>query len=367
MKKNFLEYDILHVLWFNDTKFYDSLVKMFSESIIPNINMSIIFVTPYKNVYEQLKEYDCVYFVSEKEILRLLGKSKLIFLHPNSMSKLRTIFLPKRIANRIVWRTWGHDIRIMRSKNPIKIVVYKLYKRKINQFLAIGVDCEFDVVNVCKVFGNKIRTIQLNYYGTNEQYDSLKRVALEKNDESNVVRVMIGHNGGPADNHLILINRLKKFKNQNVVFSFPLSYGNKDYIKQVKTKALEAFGTEKVEFLEDFMPYEEFARYIKNVDVALLDQEYSNALGNLEMLIYFSKKIFVNRKGDFAKVFNSKKLKVNYCDEIDKMDYDSFIRYNGDEADYYCCIENLPLTKKDAALIQWQNVLKDLTKGFMHE
>lgn len=62
------------------------------------------------------------------------------------------------------------------------------------------------------------------------------------------------------------------------------------------------------------------------------------------------------------------KLKVNCCDDIEKIEYDSFIRYKGDEAHYYCCcIENLPLTKKDAALMQWQNVLKDITRGFMHE
>lgn len=360
MKKGYEEYDILHVLWFDDLKFFPSFVKMFEESIIPNSGLNILFITPYYNVYENLKKYNHVKLVNEKDIVNFFAKSKLIFLHPNCLSKLKTILLPKKIAKKIVWRTWGHDIRIMNTNNPIKAIGYKLYKRKIRQFLAIGVDCEFDIVNVRKVFGDDISTIQLNYYGTNEQYYSLKKISKEKLKNECGTRVMIGHNGGVADNHLALIKKLQKFKNQNIIFSFPLSYGDKDYIEYIKEEALKILGKDKVEFVENFMPYEEFARYIKSVDIALLDQEYSNALGNLEMLIYFSKKIFVNRNGDFAKVFNNKNLKVNYCDEIDNMDYDDFIKYNGDESGYFKCIENLPLTKKDAALIQWRDIINKL-------
>lgn len=345
--------DILQVLWYDDLKFYPDFVNMFQNKIIPHSKLNIKFVTPYKDVYQALKEYPCVTFCAETEILELFKQSRWIFLHPLSLGKIRTILIKKSIANRIIWRTWGHDIRLLKHNDLLHRVIFNVYVKKVRQFHAIGVDNPIDCENVEKVFGSGIDTVQLNYSGLNDQYYQLKEIDKEPKCERKTFKVMIGHNGGDGDNHFELIDLMEKYKNENVCFSFPLSYGNKDRIKEIKKYAISHLGEDKCEFIEDFMPFSDYARYIKNVDVALMDQEYSNALGNITLLIYFKRKLYINENGDFARSFKKRNLVINYTSEIRKQTFSQFVHQDSFDDGYLEYIKHYPLTEIDAALNGW--------------
>lgn len=354
------EIDILQVLWYDDIKFYPDFVDMFDNRIIPNTNLKILFVTPYQRVFDELKQYKNVKLCTERQILRLFKKSRWIFLHPLSLSKLKTILLDKKVASKIIWRTWGHDIRLLNKHDIFHELLFSAYVNKIKQFRAIGVANEIDCENVEKVFGSTVETVTLNYFGTNQKYYSLKKIENEPVENKNQIRIMIGHNGGIADNHFELINLMQKFKNEDVVFSFPLSYGDKKRIENIKQYAISKLGAGKCEFIETFVPFEEYARYVKNIDVALMDQEYSNALGNISILIYFHKKIYVNDKGDFARSFRKKGIEVNYTGDIKNQTFEQFYTQGNFQEKYNEYISHGALVEIDATLKKWVAFINEL-------
>lgn len=175
-------------------------------------------------------------------------------------------------------------------------------------------------------------------------------------------RIMVGHCGAEADRHLEIFEKLKKYKDENIIISLILSYGNKDYIKKVKSKAVEIFN-DKVEFINNYMEYDDFAKYISTVDVAILDQIYSNALGNLSLLIFFQKKVYINRNGNIAESFCNSGIKANYTDDIYKLSFEEFVineefdkkllKYSSIHS-HICDCEN------------WRNILESLNNDLLN-
>ena len=141
----------LHILWMDDLKFYKNLVEMINKEKIYFNKEEHYFITPFKRVYENLKEYKNVCLVEEKNMLNRYGeKASFIFLHPLSLKKRQVIRIPNKIAKKIIWRTWGHDIRPLDIKNDnifvanIKRILNKMYVNKVHKFKAIGIADDVD-------------------------------------------------------------------------------------------------------------------------------------------------------------------------------------------------------------------------------
>lgn len=354
-----MKINILHVLWYDDVKFYRSLVECFYYKIIPYTTLKIVFITPYQNVYQDLKDFNNVYLVKEQEIIKYFYESDWIFLHPKSIGRLKTIMIPTKIANKIIWRTWGHDIRPLDNKKIANKIINKLYLKKILEFKAIAIDGPVDQENVENCFGKAIPLVQLHYYCDNDKYFTLKRIKENTNRSDNSkIRIMIGHNSAEADNHFELIDALSKFRNNNVIYSFPLSYGDRSRARRVKEYAIKKLGIEKVEFIDEYMTFEQYAEYINSVDVACMDQLFSNALGNLQLLIYFDKKIIIHRNSDFDRTFKEDRIVLQYSDQINNMTFEELICNNEiTSKQLHKYIENSPLTELNFALNEWVNYI----------
>ena len=263
----------LHILWMDDLKFYKNLVEMINKEKIYFNKEEHYFITPFKRVYENLKEYKNVCLVEEKNMLNRYGeKASFIFLHPLSLKKRQVIRIPNKIAKKIIWRTWGHDIRPLDIKNDnifvanIKRILNKMYVNKVHKFKAIGIADDVDRVNVENVFGNDIPTCILGYGYDIMRYPKLEKIANEKIKENTSVRVLVGHNSAKADRHFEIFEYLKKYKKENITVVLPLAYGDAENAEKIKEEALNIFGKNKVEFWEDFVTYEEYARRIHGID-----------------------------------------------------------------------------------------------------
>ena len=356
----------LQVLGFNDTKFYTSFVKTINENDAFD-NSQFLFVTFYKEVYDEIKKYDNVKLINKRSIYYYFIHSKWIFLHPNYMSKVKFCILPNYIAKKIIWRTWGHDIRPLNDKKQEKLVVKGcrniinwLYVKKVRKIRGFGIANDIDIVNIENVFRKSFDYFYIGYGGYKDKGLVLRR--LEKNVKSNELKkdnykVLLGHNAGRAENHILNLKRLSKFKDNNIKIIMPLAYSVEEgYLKEVKRCAIDIFGNNKVEFIEHFMEYADYAKLIASVDIAIMDQEFSNGLGNLSLLMYFGKKIYINRNGNVAQSFNKNGIKCCYTDDISRIEFDDFINYEGDEKAYevylrssslvnpHLCIENLKET-----------------------
>lgn len=246
-----------------------------------------------------------------------------IFVHGFFVSWRRVLKIRSSLVPKIIWRTWGADLKTphyYQAKGLRSLylrLTYRGFVKTVRRFEMIGVANLVDELKLEKMFGSGLHTTKFPYTDTvnsNTLYEAY--VNRPKTDAR--IRVMVGHSGYPDDRHIPLLESLKAFQNENMVISLIMSYGNKEYIEKVRAYVTQQFGEKspQIEWISEKMPYEDYLAYLQTMDIVLFDMVNSAALGNLAPLVYFDKKIYLNREGDMAAAFDAAGLLYGCCDEI---------------------------------------------------
>lgn len=329
------KFKYLHVLFFNDIKFYTSLVKTINskESLQP---FNHVFVTNKENVYKEINQYTNCHLIDDSELLKYMTISRWIIFHAMPLKKWQVCLLPKSICKRIIWRTWGHDIRPWIKTNRcvydfLKLIEFTLFKNKIKNFYAMGVANEVDIVNIEEVYKTRFKYFKMSYSDSANNVE-LVRSIIPKNDSLHNY-VLIGHNCSPVDNHLDILDKLSKFRDDNIHLIIPLSYSDpgNGYKEQIINKAYSIFGMDKVTILDKFVPKDEYVRLLSRIDVAIMDMYYSNGLGNISYILYFRKKLYVRHGSNMDKAFLREGIQPNYTSGILGQSFEEFTKNEFDD------------------------------------
>lgn len=332
----------LHILWHPDLKFNPNLVRMINSEPKYFNAKEHLFLTPHENVYNSLKEYENV-VLAGKETDNLINKfgnyADWIFVHSLNCSKYKVIFTPKKFAKKVIWRTWGHDIRQLnldgcnRIEKMVKNQFWELYIRKVHQFHAFGVGNDIDNVNIHRIFGD-MQSYRLSYFykkGRLEQLQTIRERSKKNYAKQGPVRILVGHSASPFDNHIGAMAVLEKYKNEDILICMILSYGGqKEYVEKVKEYANRKFPN-KVEIVDTFMDYFEFASYLSNIDIAIFNQEYSTALGNLSLLLHYDKMIYFKKNSEFTESFDKNRCEYKTLEDIENISFDDFVNEKMDK------------------------------------
>ena len=106
---------------------------------------------------------------------------------------------------------------------------------------------------------------------------------------------LLGNSGAESNNHLDIMIRLSKMKEQNFEIICPLSYGGpKNYIKKIIEKAEKLFGNRFVPLLDFYNPDQYFG-ILKQIDLAILYHNRQQGGGTLHVLVYLGKPICMKK------------------------------------------------------------------------
>lgn len=353
-----IKYKYLHVMFFDDVKFYIPLVKNINAYQSLNSNEHL-FVTDKKDVYAEIKKFTNVKFVNSVALIMYMFKSEWIIFHSMTLKKWQFLLLPNNISKRIIWRTWGHDIRpYVKTERRIydlaKRIEFDLFRKKLKKIFAFGVANEVDVVNIEEVYGSSFRYIKMPYTDSKANSEILKSIIPKSNGK---ITVLIGHNCSRVDNHLQILEELSKYKDENINLILPLSYSDPGdgYKEQVIQKAYSIFGADKVTILNDFISKPAYIQMIANIDIAIMDMYYSNGLGNISYILFFGKKLYIRKGGNLDKAFLREKINPNYTINIQNQDFGEFIKNDSDEKYKIFCDG---LNNENSFEDRWKDIMK---------
>lgn len=218
-----------------------------------------------------------------------------------------------KYAKKVIWRTWGHDIRPCKKTeskfmNLCLKYIFSLYIKKIKKFAYVGIANDIDVVSVEEWFG-KMNYCKIPYAYDVDSFSKLSEIRNSKcnADHDKAFNILVGHSGFAIDRHEEVLDFLSKYKDENIRIYLPLSYGNADYIKNVKMKAENIFGGKAI-CLTERMDYFKYADFLSKMDIAFFNQEYSSALGNFSLLLFFGVPIIYNQDSYFVKSFEKNNI-----------------------------------------------------------
>lgn len=258
-------------------------------------------MTPEKNVIWIDKKYKVV------ELLKYMYKADKIIVHGLwSEHLIRLLFLQPWLLKKCYHVMWGGDFYCPEKQSWIKKQVIK----KIGHFITyLKVDYE----------------LAKQWYSTSGKYHECfmypSNLYKEHDIQSklhNTTNIQIGNSADPTNNHLEILETFEKYKDENIKIYVPLSYGNMEYAQKVATKGKEVFG-DKFIAMQNFMPFEEYIKFLGDIDIAIFAHNRQQAMGNIITLLGLGKKIYMRSTITSWQLF--KDIDVEVFD-VDKMNLD---------------------------------------------
>lgn len=327
---------ITHVFTNMNYVYTGALINMFSKHI-EKINQIFFICDKEANVPEDVKCQN----VNNKSTIHYSGTNSLIkqarqfksileendytifhFL-PNNIYFHSMLLANKNLYDKLIWRIWGADLYNWK-KNGIK----GLFLNKIRYFSR---------QNIKYVIAEPMdRPVYIEQFGDNicfldgpdpKGYDveSLEKAKFPLSNDD-IKRIIVGHSAVKTLNHNQILDKLKKYKDENIEIILPLNYGNAEYAKDVYNYAISIFSKRKVHLIDKKININEYMNLLWNCDVAIIHSDRQIAMGNITMLMYMQKKIYLKSESIMDKYYRKdQNLQIYNSNLIGTETYEDFI------------------------------------------
>ena len=357
-------YRFIHFLWFPSKTFCTRVVKMINNPEYGFSSEDHLFVTPHKDLYANLSSFlNVVLFETNrpfdaKMINSFAPYGNWLIIHSIPYWQ-KAFFIKRKYQKKIVWRTWGSDSVLFNTKKGnilvrnLKIFLNIIRKKMVHRFYAVGLSSSYiDYIDITRNYG-ELKTFELPYADKDISF-SEDQLSHESHSSLNI---LVGHSGTPLDNHINVLNFLKRFKGEDFRIYLLLSYGNSDYIKKI-IQYVKDYWPDKIEIITEYMTLNQFNVFCSKMDICIFDGLQSYAIGNISTLATMRKKLVFNRNGLWHQAFSDKGFPHMCTDELESCSFEELKENLVFEKEYYEGIDNKPFEEK---IEGWKAMFSELS------
>lgn len=325
---------ILHVFTDQNYVYVEALIKLFYSNF-PEYKNDFLICSKKKNVPKSIVDFDCekriTYLNCSKRfevftISKVSKKYNYIIYHflPNDPLIHLYYYFHSKAINKIIWRIWGADLYNWKKKSPKYIIdiinVFRSNTRKKIRYVILE---PMDIAEYKRQFNSD--AILLN--GPDPKgYDSIFLDSHRKERNNDSYTIIVGHSAVRFVNHIEILNSLSKFKDYNIRIVLPLNYGDPKYAELVEKTAIDLFGTQKIKIIRDKMSLEEYVEFMWNCDALIIHSDRQIAMGNITMMLYMGKKVFVKGNSIMDDYYiKSNELEMYDSSTISSIQFNDFI------------------------------------------
>ena len=314
-----------------------------------------IFSAPPPSSLVKRISYSTNIFSLTFRTLPMLYKAKWIYFHylPYGPSLLIWSILPK-VIRKSTWIIWGGDVSINRDKN--KSFINQLYEilRKvlIPKFKEIASFIEEDSIEAMKIykFNPKYNQILYPIPFDHECYEN-----FTKTENQPYVSILIGNSGDPSNFHLEALSMVERFKSKNIKVFCPLSYYyDYQYINKVIKYGYMVLG-EVFTPMTELLPVKEYSYFLTKIDIAIMNHNRQQGLGNILPLLYLGKKIYLRNDISTFRFLKNIGCVINSVDEIKNLSFQKFIEIGSDQTSINRQLISL-ITSEDYCFNLWHQL-----------
>lgn len=326
--------------------------SLFQYQNVIKLNKGKNIIEKTKNLYNDFSKYDVLIWhglvVSPKIALFL--------------------FINRKFLKKSVWVMWGIDLYLLKRaakglKDNLINYLNKNIRKNIMHVVAIF---PTDIQNYKKIIKNNSSKIYYAPYPISQKGFFELENKNEKADRTNgEIWIQIGNNANSFNNHLEILEELRRYKDEKIKIFIPMSYGNDwhnkvpNYKEIVKSKAIEYFGKEKVVVLRNLMNNDEYNEFLSQMDIIIIATDRQNALGNILKVMYSGGKVYLSEKNSLYKFFNEKDIFVEKFENIKNMTFFEFIKQRNNFQFKQWMIENY---YPDSNILLWNAIFNNFDK-----
>lgn len=334
----------LHIV--PDEKVINRAIKAF-DYVFPDENIFIVILRNGNVQSRYVKEQKNVYFsvYGEERFWNIVGdinRYTAIIIHfftSASVKFVRSINHPN-----IYWIAWGADLysgllegrgfqlyadrkilwRISPKKLPYLLysLLYKilLYKRMHNMCKAVRKvhyfvpDSMYDEYPLLLSYYPEFSHLEYRdffYYPIDEILGTTLYLSITKGNN-----IIVGNSSSPSGNHVFVFQKLKErdiLHGRKVLV--PLSYGNMQYADYIMKKGRQYLG-DKFIAVRNFMPLEEYNRFLLSAGIFIYGNWRQEAVGNILIALFIGGKVFLEERNPLFDFYKSQGLVIFGMSEL---------------------------------------------------
>ena len=310
INRDIKNYKYIHVM--HNDKFDIPFVDFLNKNFNPQEHMILCYNTyprkirkffPHgKNVYEYVYFKDINGFL-EPNIDKIIFHS--LFM-PGAVDRL---YREPELLKKSYWVMWGGDL-YNAPRDEKSDFVRKNFKGYIN-----NIDKEYAI----KKYGMKGKFYEMHYKFplTKEILDAVKK------EKKNYIKIQI--NNSCDISTLEMLDTLSKYKDENIKITTVLSYGKLQFKDEIIEKGKRIFGN-KFEYIDKFMKPADYARYLAQNDILILNQNRQQGFGNTLASLYLGLKVFIRSEISTNKYLNDSGIKIYNVVDIINNSFEEFTR-----------------------------------------
>ena len=156
--------------------------------------------------------------------------------------------------------------------------------------------------------------------------------------------------------HLEALGFLGRFSQENIELICPLSYGvkQKAYFQKVMKTGSAIFG-DRFKPLTGFLEPEKYTDFLNNIDIAVMNHNRQEALGNVISLLYLGKKVYLKPGTSSYEYFDQLKVKIFNINNIEKQTFEEF-----SALDHSALKQNAVILKKELSFAHYKEWWKEI-------
>lgn len=308
---------ILHV-FNNQKKFSKGYFKMLKDHNFDLKDMELIHYGSKDDYFSKEIGINTLWI---KSFISIIGNVKMLpklfnadSIVVHSLASPALIFylvLFKKIQKKVTWVIWGKDLYFYKlsTKKTVFHEIYEWFRKKcfknIGKIVTILEGDYSRLQQWYDVTGKHIVCNDLYHYAVDTQIGEI--VANELSDKI----ILLGNSGSVTNRHIEAIDKIKSCTNISKIYC-PLSYGgNKKYYQKVIAYGKEVFGDKFVP-LVDFMQRDAYEDMLNSVDIGIFNYNRQEGLGNIWMLMFLGKTIYLNKDTSTGEFFDE--FDIRYID-----------------------------------------------------
>lgn len=269
-----------------------------------------------------------VVFINTKrkgfELIKLMNNAEKIFIHGLFSKELvLLLFGQPWLLQKSYWVIWGGDLYYYKFRNKsFKSNIYEFMRGKVIKNIGHIVALVEGDYELAKKWYKTEAIYHEAFYPNVMIYENIDKTNNSKKRNKKIIQV--GNSADPQNNHIEILNKLLKFKDKDIEIIVPLSYGDRNWAKEVIENGKSLYG-DKFKPLVEFLPPEEYQKILNSVDVAIFNHDRQQAVGNILALLHLGKKVFIKNDITTWDFLNKKGLTVYNTYDIDKLSFEEFI------------------------------------------
>lgn len=187
-----------------------------------------------------------------------------------------------------------------------------------------------------------------------DQIEILSKLKEREYESNGKINILVGNSATVTNNHRNVMNLLSRFKDDDINIYVPLSYGDNDYAEEVIEYGKRIFG-DKLIPIRDFMPLEEYNKFLNIMDVAIFDMVRQQALGNIFSLLYTGCKVYLHPEGKLLDYFRKKDFFVTETKRISDMSISEFREFSSDKKQHNKLLV-LRISDREKLIKIWEDI-----------